>query len=223
MTVGLMGKKIGMTQVFVGRDTIPVSVIEVEPNVVISLKTMKKDGYTAIQTGFEKVRDKKKTKHAHVLNKAQKGVLQKAGVDLLKNIKEFRVKDDELNNFKVGQELTVSLFSKDDFVDVSGVSKGKGFSGVIKRHNFSGFPQTHGTHEYFRHGGSIGCRYPQRVIKGTKMPGQMGNKNVTLQNLKVVDIDEENNLLLIKGSIPGAPNKMVIIHPAIKKCKNQQK
>ncbi len=211
MRLGLLGKKLGMTQIFTETEVIPVTVIQVGPCTVLQKKTPDRDKYEAIQLGFL---DKKETR----CTKPERGHFESAGVTPKKVVQEIRLEPGEVDQFEVGQELRADVFHVGDFVDVSGTSKGKGFQGVMKRHNFSGFEQTHGTHEYFRHGGSIGCRLtPGRVWKGKRMAGQMGNRSVTVQNLEVCRVDAERNIVMVKGAVPGAPNGYVTVYQAKKR------
>jgi large subunit ribosomal protein L3 len=208
--VGLIGKKLGMTQVFDPKgELIPVTVIAAGPCTVVQAKTAASDGYTAVQLGLGEKKAQRATKayRTHCL-KAGKGVF---GV-----LREFRVPDAEA--YTVGQEVNVeTLFKAGDLVDVTGTTKGRGYAGVIKRHGFSGFPGSHGTHEYFRHGGSIGNRsYPGRVFKGKRMAGQYGNERSTTQNLEVIEVRVAEHLLLVRGAVPGARNGLVLIRPAVK-------
>lgn len=207
---GLIGKKIGMTQLF-GSDgnVVPVTVIETGPCVVVQKKESAKDGYNALQLGFG-------SKKSQRVNKPGQGHMGKAGKGAFQVLREFRLED--VSGYEVGQEIKVSdLFKVGDRVDVSGTSKGRGFTGVIKRWGFGGFPASHGTHEYFRHGGSIGNRsYPGRVFKGKKMAGQWGNETIAVQNLEVVAIRTEENLLLVKGAVPGAKRGTLLIQPTVK-------
>ena len=201
---GLLGKKIGMTSVFsADGKNLPCTVIEVGPCVVTQLKTADKDGYEAVQIGFEE----KKAKHT---TKPMEGHFKKAGVAPQRHLAEFSGFNSEL---KLGDTLTVDLFAEGDFVDIQGVSKGKGYQGVVKRHGFGGVGQaTHGQHNRLRAPGSVGaCSYPAKVFKGMRMAGQMGNRRVTVQNLQVVKTLPEHNLLMIKGSIPGAKGSIVLI------------
>ena len=201
---GLIGKKIGMTSVFsADGKNLPCTVIEVGPSVVTQLKTADKDGYEAVQIGFEE----KKAKHT---TKPMEGHFKKAGVAPQRHLAEFSGFNSEL---KLGDTLTVDLFAEGDFVDIQGVSKGKGYQGVVKRHGFGGVGQaTHGQHNRLRAPGSVGaCSYPAKVFKGMRMAGQMGNRKVTVQNLQVVKTLPEHNLLMIKGSIPGAKGSIVLI------------
>jgi len=209
MSNGLLGRKVGMTRVFTEEGTIPVSVVEVIPNRVSQRKTVDTDGYDAIQlTGGVK-------KASHV-NKPQAGHFAKAEVEAGDMICEFRV--DTIDSFTVGQILTVEdVFSEGQLVDVSAITKGKGFAGTVKRHNFRTQDATHGNSRSHRVPGSIGQNQsPGRVFKGKKMAGQMGNKRCTTQALELVRIDKERNLLLIKGAIPGAPGARVEVKPAVK-------
>jgi len=209
-TLGIIGRKLGMTQVFLeDGSVIPATVIEVGPCSVIQKKTKETDGYNALQLGFL-------PKNSQRVNKPLSGHFKKAGKGAFYYIKEFRVED--LGGYELGQEVTTSLFKPGDVVDVTGLSKGRGFAGVIKRHKFHGSPGSHGTHEYFRHGGSVGSNtFPHHTFRGLKMPGHMGNRRVTLQNIKVVDVKEDQNLLLLKGGIPGSPSGWVLIKSATKK------
>lgn len=206
MALGLIGKKIGMTQVFAkGGELVPVTVILAGPCTVVQKRTPDKDGYSALQLGFGE-------KKAQRMTKAEREHRKKAG-KMVSIVREFR----DGAELEVGAEVKVGdLFKAGDLVDVTGVSKGRGYQGVIKRHGFSGFPATHGTHEYFRHGGSIGNRtHPGRVFKNKRMAGQMGNERVTMQNLAVVDVRAEDNVLLVRGAVPGGKNGLLIIRPAI--------
>jgi large subunit ribosomal protein L3 len=201
---GLLGKKIGMTSVFsADGKNIPCTVVEAGPCVVTQVKTVATDGYDAIQVGFQE----KKEKHT---NKAEAGHFKKAGVAPQRHLVEFKGFGDE---FKAGDVITSELFEADDFVDVVGTSKGKGFQGVVKRHGFSGVGgATHGQHNRLRAPGSLGASsWPSRVFKGMRMGGQTGNDRVTVQNLQVIKVIPEHNLVLIKGSVPGAKGSIVII------------
>ena len=205
---GLIGRKVGMTQFYNAEgNVIPVTVIETGPCVVVQKKETAKDGYNALQVGFG-------SKKAQRVNKSMQGHMAKAGKGAFEVVKEFRLAD--VSQYEVGQEIKVAdLFKAGDRIAVSGTSKGHGFSGVIKRWSFAGFPGSHGTHEYFRHGGSIGNRsYPGRVRKGKKMAGHWGNEQVSIQNLEVVDIRPEENLMLVKGAVPGAKRGVVIVRSA---------
>ena len=201
---GLLGKKIGMTSVFsADGKNVPCTVIEVGPCVVTQVKTVDKDGYAAVQLGFEEKKEK------HTTN-PMAGHFKKAGVAPMRHLAEFKGFGEEV---KLGDTLTVDLFSEDDFVDIQGTSKGKGYQGVVKRHGFGGVGQaTHGQHNRLRAPGSVGaCSYPAKVFKGMRMAGQMGNERVTVQNLQVVKVLPEHNVLMIKGSIPGSKGSIVLI------------
>lgn len=212
--MGLLGKKLGMTQIFEDGRRIPVTVLELGPNTVTQIKAPdSKDGYGAIQIGYGD-KDHKK------VNKPMAGHFKRADVKPKWFVRELRVPDaKKLEEFKVGGEIKADVFKVGDFVDVTGVSKGKGFSGVMKRHNMKGSKQaTHGTHEYQRHGGSIGMRTtPGRVHPGKRMGGQMGNERVTVQNLKIVKIDLEKNFVLVEGALPGPINGYILVRQAVKK------
>ena len=204
---GILGKKIGMTQVFTKEGKlIPVTVVEVEPNVVTQIKTVAKDGYDAIQLATCTVREK-------VSNKPKMGHTKKANTEPKRFLREIRGVD--VNGYSLGQIVSVDIFNEGEMVDVSGISKGKGFQGVIKRHNQSCGPMGHGS-QYHRGVGSLGTMLPMHVLKGKKMPGQMGNVKRTVQNLEIVSIDKENNLILIKGNVPGSKQSLVIIRTAVK-------
>ena len=213
MSIGLVGRKSGMTRIFTETGfSIPVTVVEVLPNRVTQVKTVETDGYSAIQVTAGMV------KSSHV-SKSEAGHFAKAGVDAGRGLSEFRTEEAELSEQEItaGSELTVEKFSAGQMVDVTGTSKGKGFQGVIKRYNFRMQDATHGNSLSHRAPGSIGqCQTPGRVWKGKKMAGQMGNVKVTTQGLEVVKVDTENNLLMIKGAVPGATGSDVIISPAIK-------
>ncbi len=200
---GLIGKKIGMTSVFSAEGkNIPCTVIEVGPCVVTQVKTVEVDGYDAIQVGFVDKKDKHTTK-------AEKGHFEKAGVSPKRHLAEF---SDFEEGYKPGSEITVELFTDAGWVDVSGVSKGKGFQGVVKRHGFAGASRTHGQQHVLRSSGSVGAAsYPAKVFKGTRMGGQMGNKQITVQNLEVIKVIPEHNLLILKGSVPGSKGSIVTI------------
>jgi len=206
--IGILGKKIGMTQVFDEKgDMVPVSVIEAGPIYITQIKTVENDGYNAVQVGFA---DKKENKSI----KPEKGHFSKANVTPKKLVEEFRV--DNPAEFELGQEIKVDIFEKVKLVDVSGTSKGKGTAGVIKRWNQATGPKTHGS-KFHRAPGSLGASsYPGRVIKGMKMAGRMGNENVTVQNLEVIRVDAEKNLLLVKGAIPGPKSGFLKIKKAVK-------
>jgi large subunit ribosomal protein L3 len=209
MAIGLIGRKIGMTQVFVETgELVPVTVIQAGPCTVVQRRTAARDGYAAVQLGWGEQKPQR-------LSKAELGHSKSAG-RVPRVLREFR----DAGDLEVGHEFKVAdVFKPGDRVDVTGVSKGRGYSGVIRRHGFSGFPATHGTHEYFRHGGSIGNRsYPGRVFKGKRMAGQLGDARVTTQNLSIVEVRAEENLLLVRGAVPGSRNGIVVIHPAVKEA-----
>ena len=205
--LGLIGKKIGMTQIFEkGGELVPVTVIQAGPCTVMQTRSLEKDGYEAVQLGFGEQKAQRMSKAAREH--------RKKGGKMVAVLREFRAN----SNHEVGQELKVAeLFKAGDLVDVTGVTKGKGFQGVMKRHNFKGANASHGAHEYFRHGGSIGNRtHPGRVFKNKRMSGQMGSVRVTTQNLAVIAVREDENLILVRGAVPGARNGLVFVRPAIK-------
>lgn len=205
---GILGRKLGMTQVFAKNGKlIPVTVVEVEPNVVTQIKTIETDGYEAIQLGFD-------TKREKLSNKAEKGHLAKANTAPKRFLKEIRGVD--ISKYQLGQELNVEVFEEGEIVDVTGTSKGKGYQGVIKRYHQSRGPMGHGS-QYHRGVGSLGTMRPMRVFKGKKLPGHMGHVTVTMQNLEIVSIIPEENVILIKGNVPGAKKSLVIIKSAVKK------
>lgn len=208
MKIGLIGKKIGMTQIFAedGR-RIPVTVVEAGPCVVLQKKTIARDGYSALQVGFSNI-------EAARANKPTIGHSRSAGKGVFANIRELRA--DNLDEYNVGDQICADQFLPGDYVDVTGTSLGKGFQGVIKRWGFKGGRASHGS-RFHRAPGSIGCSAtPSRVFKNKKMPGQLGNSRVTIQRLQVVRVDTAENLLLIKGALPGATNGLVIVKPSIK-------
>jgi large subunit ribosomal protein L3 len=211
MTIGLIGRKRGMTRIFTEQgESIPVTVIEVSPNRVTQVKTVETDGYSALQVTLGQ-------KRSSLLNKPQVGHFSKAEVEAGEGLWELRLKDDEGADLEAGAELKVDQFESGQKVDVTGTSKGKGFAGVIKRYNFAMQDATHGNSLSHRAPGSIGqCQTPGRVFKGKKMAGHMGDERVTTQNLEVVSVDTERNLLLIKGAVPGAKGGQVAIRPAVK-------
>ncbi|MEK4701653.1 50S ribosomal protein L3 [Solibacillus sp. FSL R7-0668] len=207
MTKGILGRKIGMTQVFAENgDLIPVTVIEATPNVVLQKKTVETDGYEAIQIGFE-------DKRVKLSNKPEQGHVAKANTAPKRFIREFR--NLEAATYEVGQEVKVEIFAEGDVIDVTGVTKGKGFQGAIKRHGQSRGPMSHGS-RYHRRVGSMGPVAPNRVFKQKKLPGQMGGNVVTIQNLEIVKVDVERNLLLVKGNVPGSKKALVTVKSAIK-------
>jgi large subunit ribosomal protein L3 len=206
---GILGKKLGMTQVFAqDGSVVPVTVIEAGPCVVLQKKDEENDGYTAIQLGF----DDKKEKSA---NKPELGHAKKAGATPKRYIKEFRGVD--LAGYEVGQEIKADVFAEGEFVDVTGTSKGKGFAGSIKRHGMSRGPMSHGSGYHRGSGSNAIIRDANRVPKGKKLPGHMGNETITIQNLKIVKVDAERNVILVSGSIPGPRNSYVSVKSAIKK------
>jgi large subunit ribosomal protein L3 len=210
MAAGLIGRKVGMVKVYTEDGTeVPATVIQAGPCVVVQRKTKTKEGYDSVQVGFGV---KKKN-----VNLPEAGRFKKANVEAMKILKEFRVKEDD--NYEVGSEFKVDMFTPGDYVDVSGVSKGKGFSGVMKRHGFGGAASnSHGTHKVNRKPGSIGMSAtPARVFKGTKMAGRAGASRSSIQNLKVVRVDAENNMLFVKGPVAGFSGSYVIIQKAKKK------
>ena len=207
MSIGVIGKKLGMTSVFAEDGTmVPVSVVAVEPNTVTALRTTERDGYVAVQLGAHKPRR---------LTKPREGQLK--GLTPVKDVREFRL--DDASEYQVGQTLDVSLFEAGEMVDVTGVSKGRGFSGTVKRHHFRRGPETHGSDSH-RQPGSIGAgTYPGKVFKGTGMAGRMGSDRITVKKATVVKSDAERNVLLIKGPLPGAPNALVVIRKIVKTAK----
>lgn len=209
MQKAIIGTKLGMTQVFSPEGKfIPVTAIEAGPCTVVQKKTLEKDGYEAIQVGFGEVSPKRVTKPLQ-------GHFNKAGVPFKKTLKEFRLED--IASYNVGDEIKCDIFAEGEKVDVTGVSKGKGYAGVIKRHGFARLKETHGTGPVHRHPGSMGaCSTPSRVMKGKKLPGHMGHKQVTVLNLDVVKVDIERNLILVKGAIPGPKGAVVSVRNTVK-------
>lgn len=200
MSMGIIGKKLGMSQIFDGRDLIPVTVIQAGPCKVVQKKTAEKDGYEALQLAFEE--EKKKQR----VTKAMAGHFKKTETAPHRHVREIR-----MSGFEQGQDVKVDIFKKGDLVKVSGVTKGKGFAGVMKRHNFRGGPGSHGS-MFDRRPGSIGASaYPSRVWPGKKLPGHMGDVNMSIKNLKVVEVRPEQNLLLVRGAVPGGENALVLI------------
>jgi large subunit ribosomal protein L3 len=205
---GIVGEKVGMTQIFVETRAVPVTVIKAGPCVVAQIRTQQTDGYDAVQLAFGDVR-------ARDVTKPLQGHFEKAGVDAGRHLVELRT--DDAGSYEVGQHVTVDTFAPGDIVDVVGVSKGKGFSGVMKRHGFSGLRSSHGVEKKHRSPGSIGaCATPSRVFKGKRMAGQFGNQRVTMLNLEVVQSDPERNLLLVKGAVPGPNGGLVMVRSAVK-------
>ena len=211
MAMGTLGKKVGMTQRFNEEGQIvPVTVIEVAPNPIVQMKTDETDGYYAVQIGYGR-RKKNRT------NKPRAGHFAKAGVDATQRLVELRLTEKEMEGLEPGATVSIDMFEAGDKVDVTGTSKGKGFAGFMKKYNFHGKSATHGTHEQFRHGGAIGmCATPSRLMKGKKMPGRMGGVRTTTQNLQVVEVKTDQNLIYIRGAVPGARNGMVLIRKAVK-------
>jgi large subunit ribosomal protein L3 len=206
--IGLLGKKIGMTQVFAeDGERVPVTVIQVGPCFVVGKRTVDRDGYSALVLGFDE-------KPVRLVNRPELGGF-KEGLKPQRFVKELRLDAATVDQYSVGQEIKPDVFGADAAVDVTGTSKGKGFQGVIKRHHMKGMKMTHGTHEYFRHGGSIGCRLtPQRVHKGKRMSGHMGDETKTVQNLQLFRVLEEEGCIMVRGAIPGAANDYVVVTAA---------
>lgn len=209
MINAIYGKKIGMTQIFDDQDRIvPVTVIQAEPNTVCQVKTVDTDGYEAVQMGFGYIKPRR-------VNKPMQGHFDKQGAEPKRYLREVRVEN--AGEYKVGDEQTVAAFAETKKVDVTGTSKGKGFAGVMKRHGFKGVSASHGAHKNHRKPGSIGgASYPARVFKGMRMAGRMGNTRHTTQNLTIQGVDTENNVLLIKGAVPGPKNGVVLVRTAVK-------
>ena len=208
MKKAILATKVGMTQIF-NEDglLIPVTVLQAGPCVVTQVKTEDNDGYAAVQVGFGEIRER-------LVNKPEKGHFEKAGVDVKRFLKEFRF--DNAAEYQVGQEIKADIFAAGDHIDATAISKGKGFQGAIKRHGQSRGPMAHGS-KYHRHAGSNGAASdPSKVFKGKKMPGHMGSKKITVQNLEVVRVDAENNLILVKGSVPGPKKSLVTIKESVK-------
>jgi len=208
MAKGILGRKVGMTQVFdANGKLVPVTVIEVTPNIVLQKKTIENDGYEAVQLGFM-------DKRANLVNKPDKGRFEKAGTTPKRYVKEIRLAG--MNEYEVGQEVKCDIFAPGEFVDVTGTSKGKGYSGVIKRHNASRGPMAHGS-KYHRGVGSMGSIPAHHIRPGKGMPGRMGGEQVTVQNLVIVTADVAKNALLVRGNIPGANKSLVVVRHAVKK------
>lgn len=207
MAKGILGRKIGMTQIFSAQgDLIPVTIVQAEPNVVLQVKTVETDGYNAVQLGFADAKEKNSSK-------AQIKHAQKANTNPKRFIKE--IAGDEMLVFKAGQEVKVNIFTEGEIVDVTGTSKGKGYAGVIKRHNFHRGPMAHGS-GYHRGTGSMGSIDSARIFKNKKMPGRLGGEQVTIQNLQIVKVDAEKNIILVRGNVPGAKKSYVMISNASK-------
>jgi large subunit ribosomal protein L3 len=207
---GILGKKVGMTQIFDDRgEVIPVTVIEAGPCFVAQIKTVERDGYSAVQLGFEETRPKQ-------LTRPQLQHLRKSDLPPLRYLREIKMDGDDAG-VEEGQKVTVDIFQVGDYVDVTGTSKGRGFAGVVKRHGFRGGPKTRGQSDRHRTPGSIGaCKFPGRVFKGKRMPGRMGGDRVTVQGLKIMMVDPERNLLALQGAVPGAKNGFLIVQQARK-------
>ena len=208
MTKGILGKKVGMTQIFAADGTVvPVTVVQAGPCAVVQIKTVENDGYSAVQVGFVDKKEKG-------INKPQKGHFDKVGVAPKRFVREFRFENAE--EYTVGQEIKADIFAAGDKIDATATSKGKGYAGGIKRHGLKSGPSAHGS-KYHRHAGSNGsATTPGRVFKGKKMPGHMGNVRVTVQNLEIVKIDVENNVILVKGAVPGPKKSLVMIKETVK-------
>ena len=204
----LVGEKVGMTQVWKDDVIVPVTVVQVDPCRIVQVKTAETDGYSAVQVTYGHQKPQR-------LSGGEAGHFAKAGVDIGKRVVELRL--DEVDEYEVGQEITAEVFEAGDRIDVTAVSKGKGFAGVMKRHNFAGQRASHGAHRVHRMPGAIGaCATPARVFKGQRMAGRMGGTKVTTQNLEIVEADAERNLVLVKGSVPGAKGGVVLIRDAVK-------
>jgi large subunit ribosomal protein L3 len=218
MRINMIANKVGMTQVFdEAGHVIPVTILRILPCQVVSKKTDTTDGYNALVLGYQELDERK-------LRKSESGLYKKQNVAPKKILRESRVLKEDLDKFKIGQEIGIDVFKKDGFVDISAKSKGRGFTGVIKRHGMSGAKRSHGTHEYFRHGGSIGASAsPSRVFKGKKMPGRYGGTKVKIQNLSVSEIYADKNVILVKGAVPGPNKGLVTVSHAVKKQTVQEK
>lgn len=212
MPNGILGKKVGMTQVFTPEgQAVPVTVVEAGPCVIVQAKTVENDGYNAIQLGFVPVKEQRATKPV-------RGHFSKAGLKPMRFLREVALEEGEA--FAPGQEIKADIFSEGEFVDVTGTSKGKGFTGVVKRHNFNRAAMTHGS-MYHRRTGSMNATDPARVFKGRRLSGHLGVERVTIQGLQVVRVDAERNLLLIKGSVPGAKGSLIFVHRTVKNAKKK--
>lgn len=222
MALKLKGKKRGMTQLFDEKGNLmPCTVIEIEPNVITQIKTKERDGYTALQLGHDKIVTKDPRTVNRRLHKPQLGHYAKNSIAPRRNLHETRV--ETTDDYSIGQELNVSLFEEIPFIDVTAISKGKGYQGVMKLHNYAGGPASHGS-GFHRHAGSTGMRStPGRCLKGGKRASHMGSEQVTIQNLKIIKLDKENNLIIVKGQVPGPRNGLVSIAPAVKKRVERKK
>ena len=211
MSAVILGKKKGTTQIFDDSGTrVPVTVIEAGPCVVMQKMTPAKHKYSAVQVGFEKIPTRK-------VNRPGMGLFKSLDLAPMRYLREIRMSPDEVDAHNVGDEITVSVFNAGEKIDVMATSRGCGFQGVVKRYHVKGNTATRGTHEVRRHPGSIGmCQFPGHILKGTRLPGQMGNKRVTTQNLRLVKIDEERNMLLVRGAVPGGINSRVVVRKAVK-------
>lgn len=211
MRMGLVGRKLGMTRIYTDDGTaVPVTVVELGPCTVLRKRSAEKHGYQAVQLGYAQLRKK-------LMTKPDIGGFEKIGHEPMRELQEFRLPSDEMAQYEEGQVLTCDMFTEGQRVDVAGTSKGCGFAGVMKRHHMAGFPATHGSHEYKRHGGSIGCRaQPGRIFPGKHMAGHMGNERVTTQNVLVAKVMLEDNIVLLRGSVPGPNHGVVTIRPAVK-------
>ena len=214
MRMLMLGNKLGMTQVFDQNGTvIPVTVLKIGPCWVVDKKTEENNGYSAVILAFEDIKENR-------ARKSELGQFKKAKLPTKRVMKESRVSKEELDKFEIGQEVSIDLFKKGDFVDISGRSKGRGFTGVMKRHGMAGAKRSHGTHEYFRHGGSIGASAsPSRVFKGKKMAGRYGGTRITVQNLLVADIKPDKSLMMVKGAVPGPNRGNIEVAHSIKRMK----
>jgi large subunit ribosomal protein L3 len=210
MAIELLCRKVGMTQLFDEEGScVPVTVLSAEPNVVVQRKTDEKEGYTAVQLGYGERR-------ANLFNKPMRGHFEKANTAPRRHLKESRIEPEEAEGYELGGEIKCDIFEAGQKVDVIGTSKGRGTAGVVKRHNFSVKRRTHGTHENTRHGGAIGAgAWPAKVIKGMKMSGRMGNESVNVRNLSVVRVDADQNLIFVRGGVPGPRNGVVRIRAAV--------
>ncbi|MEA3485615.1 MAG: 50S ribosomal protein L3 [Candidatus Aerophobetes bacterium] len=207
MIKAIFGRKLGMSQIFEEDGVVPVTLVEAKPCVIVQKKTKKKDGYNAIQLGFGELKENKATK-------PQLGNFKKSGLSPKRHLKEIKVEN--VDQIRIGDEIKINVFEKGDLVDVTGISKGKGFQGVVKRYGFKGGPASHGAKHWHRRSGSIGASAdPSRVIKGKKMPGRMGTERITVCNLQVVGVNKEENLLLIKGGLPGKNGNWLLIKTAV--------
>jgi len=209
----MIGNKIGMTQLFnENGEVVPVTVVKLGPCTVIDKKTEEKDGYSALVIGYGEIKESR-------VRKSELGLFKKADVAPRKILRETRVEPEELDTYKIGQQIApADIFKAGEYVDITGNSKGRGFTGVIKRYGMAGAKSSHGTHEFFRHGGSIGASaYPARVFKGKKMPGRYGGNKITMQNLMIADIKPDKNIILVKGAVPGANRGYITVTHAVKK------